>query len=60
MQLLTFNEILTKLCDDFDELISPRMMARSNTNIVYLLFKAIAKGYEIHETTAHNKITSCS
>ena len=47
MQLLTFNEILTKLCDDFDELISPRKIARSNTNIIYLLFKAIAKGYEI-------------
>ena len=47
MQLMTFNEILTKLCDDFDELITPRRMARSNTNIIYLLFKAIAKGYEI-------------
>lgn len=47
MQLLTFNEILTKLCNDFDELISPRVMARSNTNIIYLLFKAVAKGYEI-------------
>ena len=47
MQLLTFNEILTKLCDDFDELISPRKIARSNTNIIYLLFKAISKGYEI-------------
>lgn len=47
MQLLTFNEILTKLCDDFDELISPRKISRSNTNIIYLLFKAIAKGYEV-------------
>lgn len=47
MQLMTFNEILTKLCDDFDELISPKKMARANTNIIYLLFKAIAKGYEI-------------
>lgn len=47
MQLLTFNEILTKLCDDFDELISPRRMSRTNTNIIYLIFKAIAKGYEI-------------
>lgn len=47
MQLLTFNEILTKLCDDFDELIAPRRIARANTNIIYLLFKAIAKGYEI-------------
>lgn len=47
MQLLTFNEILTKLCNDFDELIAPRRIARANTNIIYLLFKAIAKGYEI-------------
>lgn len=47
MQLMTFNESLTKLCDDFDELILPRKIARSNTNIIYLLFKAIAKGYEI-------------
>lgn len=47
MQLMTFNEILTKLCDDFDELITPKAIARSNTNIIYLLFKAIAKGYEI-------------
>lgn len=47
MQLLTFNEILTKLCDDFDELISPRRISRTNTNIIYLIFKAIAKGYEI-------------
>ena len=47
MQLLTFNEILTKLCDDFDELIAPRRIARANTNIIYLLLKAIAKGYEI-------------
>lgn len=44
---MTFNEILTKLCDDFDELISPRKIARSNTNVIYLLFKAIAKGYEV-------------
>ena len=47
MTLLTYNEILTVLCDNFDVLISPRTMARSNTNIVYLLFKAIAKGFEI-------------
>lgn len=47
MQLLTFNEILTKLCDDFDELILPRRIARSNTNIIYLILKAISKGYEI-------------
>lgn len=47
MVLMTFNEILTYLCDSFDELISPRKIARSNTNIIYLLFKAIAKGMEV-------------
>ena len=47
MQLKTFNEILTGLCDDFDYLISPRFIARTNNNIIYLLFKAIAKGYEV-------------
>lgn len=47
MQVLTYDEMLTKLCDDFDSLISPKVMARSNTNIIYLMFKAIAKGMEI-------------
>lgn len=47
MVLMTYNEILTKLCDDFDELISPKSITRSNTNIIYLIFKAIAKGYEL-------------
>lgn len=47
MQLKTFDTILTELCDNFDELIAPRVIARSNTNIIYLLFKAIAKGYEL-------------
>lgn len=47
MQLMTFDEILTKMCDTFDELIMPETIARSNTNIVYLILKAVAKGYEI-------------
>lgn len=47
MELKTFDTILTEMCDSFDELISPAVLARSNTNIIYLLFKAIAKGYEI-------------
>lgn len=47
MVLLTFDAILTQLCDDFDELISPKKMSRSNTNIVYLIFKALAKGWEL-------------
>ena len=47
MEIKTFNTILTELCDDFDVLITPRTMARSNTNIIYLIFKAIAKGMEV-------------
>ena len=47
MQILTYDEILTKICDDFDTLISPKKIARTNTNILYLVFKAISKGFEI-------------
>lgn len=47
MQIVTYNEILTSLCDNFDSLISPKIMSRSNTNVLYLVFKAIAKGYEV-------------
>ena len=47
MQLLSFDEILTKICDDFDTLISPKKIARTNTNILYLVFKAISKGFEL-------------
>ena len=47
MFLMTYNEILTKLCDDFDSLISPKKITRANTNIFYLLLKAISKGFEL-------------
>lgn len=47
MVLMSFDEILTGLCDKFDELIAPRKIARSNTNIIYLIFKSIAKGFEV-------------
>lgn len=47
MELKTFDTILTAICDSFDSLIAPRTIARSNTNIIYLIFKAAAKGYEI-------------
>ncbi len=58
MQLKTFNEILTEMCDYFDMQISPRSISRTNTNIVYLMFKAIAKGYEVINNVCvalHNK-----
>lgn len=47
MEIITYNEALTELCDFFDSLISPRTIARSNTNVIYLLFKAFAKGREV-------------
>lgn len=43
----TFDTILTEICDAFDTLIRPRKITRSNTNIIYLILKACAKGYEI-------------
>lgn len=52
MELMTFNEILTYLCDAFDGIISPRKIARRNTNIIYLIFKAVAKGYEVINNVA--------
>ena len=51
MELKTFDTILTELCDNFDALISPKKILRSNTNIIYLLFKAIAKGFEVINNT---------
>ena len=47
MEIRTFNTVLTGLCDAFDELIAPKKISRSNTNIIYLILKAIAKGYEL-------------
>ena len=47
MEIKTFDTILTGICDDFDSLISPRKISRSNTNIIYLMFKAISKGFEV-------------
>lgn len=47
MQLLSYDEILTNICNSFDALIKPRSITRTNTNIIYLIFKAVAKGYEV-------------
>ena len=51
MQLLSYDEILTNICDSFDTLIRPRSITRTNTNIIYLIFKAVAKGYEVINNT---------
>lgn len=47
MELKSFDTILTGICDSFDSLVSPTVMLRSNTNIVYLMYKAISKGFEL-------------
>ena len=47
MILKTFDTILSDLCDNFDQLITPMKLSRTNTNVIYLLFKAIAKGEEV-------------
>ena len=51
MRLLSYDEILTNICDSFDALIAPRAITRTNTNIIYLIFKAVAKGYEVINNT---------
>lgn len=47
MNLITYNEALSQLCDSFDEAIAPRKLGRSNANVIYLLFKAFAKAWEV-------------
>lgn len=47
MLLMTYDEILTSMCDFFDGLIEPKTISRSNANIIYLIFKAVAKGLEV-------------
>lgn len=47
MEVKTFDTLLTEICDFFDTLIAPKTIARTNTNIFYLVFKAFAKGLEI-------------
>lgn len=47
MEVKSFDTILTEICDTFDSLISPKSISRSNTNIIYLIFKAVAKGFEV-------------
>ena len=47
MRIKTFDEILSGICDTFDGLISPKKISRSNNNIIYLVFKAVAKAHEV-------------
>lgn len=47
MEIKTYDTLLTELCNTFDEYITPKKITRSNTNIVYLILKAFAKGLEV-------------
>src|SRR5574344_1383621 len=47
MTIISFDEVLNVLCDEYDRLIAPKKIRRSNKNINYLLLKACAKGYEL-------------
>lgn len=51
ISLITYNEALEQLCDWFDEEIAPTKLGRSNTNVIYLLLKAMAKGWEVINNT---------
>ena len=42
---------MTQICDWFDSVIAPRTIARTNTNIIYLIFKAFAKAWEVINNT---------
>jgi hypothetical protein len=47
----TYSEILTAMCDSFDSYIAPKKIRRDTTNFIYLVLQAIAKGYEIINST---------
>lgn len=47
MTIVSFDEVLNIICDEYDRLISPKKIRRSNKNIIYLILKACAKGYEL-------------
>jgi hypothetical protein len=41
-----YSQILNEMLDVLDSYIAPKRITRENTNFVYLIMKAIAKGYE--------------
>lgn len=47
MEIKSFDTILNEICDFFDSLIAPKKIARTNTNIFYLILKACSKGWEV-------------
>lgn len=53
MRIISYDEALNELCDTFDALIEPRKIRRANTNVIYLLIKAFAKGWEVINSTVY-------
>ena len=51
MEIKNYNEILSDMADNLDDLISPETIERNNANILYLLLKAQAKGLEVMQNT---------
>ena len=51
MIIKTHTEILNEICDAFDESIAPKRISRSEGNLLYKLFKAVAKGFEVINNT---------
>lgn len=47
MEIKSYDTLLTEICDNFDTYISPKKMKRINKNVVFLIFKAFAKGLEV-------------
>lgn len=45
--LKNYIEITEQLCDNYDALIAPEKIIRNNSNVIFLLLKAIAKGFEL-------------
>ena len=52
MILKTFDEILTLMCDAFDTYNVPNKVKRDDSNVIYLLLKAVSKGYEVINNVA--------
>ena len=52
MNIQTYDEILTFLCDEFDRLIAPKKILRADSNTLYLELKNVAKGFETYVNSA--------
>lgn len=58
MVIKTFDELLTKACDEYDKLIAPKKIFRDDSNAIYLILKSLCKGFEINVNTAANIVNN--